>query len=163
MEDYCEVSINLPPSPNGFTFPSWSGIFALLRRCCLCSHQPETGRVMVPAPSFIPRCTGENMKTTFTFFSQIGKKQLTDCKSQMELACPKWNLQVQNGTCKSWIELASSTWNLQVLNRTCKFQMEIASPEFNLEVLNGMEMELASPEWNLQVPYGYGKFVKGEN
>ena len=41
--------------------------------------------------------------------------------------------------------------------------MEIASPEFNLQVLNGMEMELASPEWNLQVPYGYGKFVKGEN
>ena len=63
----------------------------------------------------------------------------------------------------SQMELASPEWNLQVLNRTCKFQMELASPEFNLQVLNGMEMELASPEWNLQVPYGYGKFVKGEN
>ena len=45
---------DLPPSPYGFTFPSWLGTIALQRWCFLWGCLPETGNVMVPAQPFIP-------------------------------------------------------------------------------------------------------------
>ena len=70
----------------------------------------------------------------------------------MELASPKWNLQVPNGTCKFQSEYASPKLNLKVLNGICKSQMELASPEWNLQVLNRKENKECSRTFNCPNP-----------